>query len=143
MVALLLPAPLAAQAGWDLQGHLAVLVRDSTFVGPGIGGGLRLGRGLRLAATVTPGWRAPDGWGGRGEAKLAYHLYPPRPTGVGWYLAGGLAGEIDADGTRGFALVLLGVEVRPWRGGGLFAELGVGGGGRVAAGYRAVRLRRR
>lgn len=137
---LVLARPLSAQRGWDAQGQAIVLVRDSVMVSGGVGGGIRFGRGLRVAATVGPGWIAPDLWGGRGEAIIAYHLYPVRPGGVGWYLGGGVAGELAEGDLRGLMLLLLGAELRPWQGGGLFAEVGVGGGLRFAAGYRTIKL---
>ena len=141
--ALLLAPPLAAQRGWDAQAHALVLARDSSVVAGGVGAGLRLGRGLRLGATAGAGWMAPDVWVGRTEVVVAYHLYPVRPGRAGWYLGGGVAAELARGRVRGLVLALLGVEARPWRGGGLFAEVGVGGGVRVAAGYRLIRLQRR
>jgi hypothetical protein len=140
---LLVAPPLAAQGGWDVQVHALVLARDSTLVAGGLGAGLRVGRGLRLGATVAGGWMAPGVVAGRTEVMVTYHLYPTRPGRAGWYVGGGLAAELARGRARGLVLALVGVEARPWRGGGLFAEVGVGGGARVAAGYRTVRLARR
>lgn len=140
LACLLLARSLAAQRGWDAQGQVMVLARDSVMVTAGAGAGIRLGRGLRVAATAGPGWIAPDRWAGRGEAIVAYHLYPMRPGGAGWYLGAGVAGELTDGDLRGLMLLLLGVELHPWRGGGLFAEVGVGGGVRFAAGYRITKL---
>jgi hypothetical protein len=58
------------------------------------------------------------------------------------YLSGGLALEARSDDLRGLLLLALGVEAGPWAGGGWFAEVGVGGGVRVAFGLRRIRLRR-
>ena len=77
------------------------------------------------------------------ELLVAYHVSTPRPGGVGAYAAAGLATELSRGDARALAVALLGVEGRPWSGGGLFAELGIGGGFRVAAGYRMIRLRPR
>jgi hypothetical protein len=140
---LLVAPPVAAQRGWDAQVHALVLARDSTLVTGGLGAGIRVGRGLRLAATMSGGWMAPDVMAGRSEVMVVYHLYPARPTRAGWYVGGGLAAELARGRGRGLVQALLGVEARPWRGGGLFAEVGVGGGVRIAAGYRTVRLARR
>jgi hypothetical protein len=114
--------------------HALVLARDSSMVAGGVGAGMRFGRGLRVGATLSSGWLAPDAWAGRGEALVAYHLYPVRPGGAGWYLAGGVAAELVRGQVRGLVQALLGVEARPWRGGGLFAEVGVGEvrGGRLS-----------
>ncbi len=143
LLALLAAQPLAAQRGWDVAGQATALVRDSTLLAGALGAGVRFPRGLRLSATAGPGWLTPDRLAGRGEVLLAYHLYPLRPSRPGWYVAGGIAGEMASGDVRGLLVALLGVEARPWRGGGLFAELGVGGGLRLAAGYRAIRLTRR
>jgi len=136
----LVAPPLIAQRGWDAQAHVLVLARDSSVVAAGLGAGLRFGRGLRLGATAGTGWMAPDVWMGRAELIVAYHLYPVRPLRAGWYVGGGVAAELARGQVAGLIQALFGVEARPWRGGGLFAEVGVGGGVRVAAGYRTVRL---
>jgi len=132
--------PAAAQRGWDAQGHVVALGRDSTLVAGGVGAGLRLGRGLRVGATLSAGALTSGGAAGRGEALLAYHVSPPRQGGVGVYAAAGVAGEVHGGETRGLIVALIGVEARPWNGGGWFGEGGVGGGVRVAAGYRLIRL---
>ena len=139
---LLLPVPVAAQRGWDAQAGAIGLVRDSSVVVGGLGAGLRFGRGMRAALTLASGWVAPDAAVGRAEATLAYHLFPQRPGRAGWYLGAGVAAELARGHVRGLVLALLGVEARPWRGGGVFAEFGVGGGLRVAVGYRSIRLAR-
>ena len=71
---------------------------------------------------------------------VAASLAGTRPGGAGWYLGGGVAGELTDGDLRGLMLLLLGVELHAWRGGGLFAEVGVGGGLRLAAGYRLITL---
>jgi hypothetical protein len=80
------------------------------------------------------------GAAGRGEALLTYHVSPPRQGGVGVYAGAGIAGEVHAGEVRGLIVALIGVEARPWSGGSWFVEAGVGGGGRVVAGYRMIRL---
>lgn len=137
------PAPAAAQRGWDAQGQALALVRDSTWIGGGLGAGMRFGRGLRLGGTLGAAWASPDAAGGRAELLVAYHVSRPRPGGVGVYAAAGLATELSRGDARALAVALLGVEARPWSGGGLFAELGIGGGLRLAAGYRVIRLQPR
>jgi len=134
---------LAAQRGWDVQGHALVLGRDSTLVGGGVGGGLRIQGGLRVAVTASAGWLAPDTWAGRGEVVAAYHLPSVRPRSPGLYIGGGVAGEAWSGDVRGMILALIGIEQRPRAGGGWFGEIGVGGGVRFAVGYRVIRLARR
>ena len=135
--------PAAAQRGWDAQVHAMALARDSTVVAGGAGAGWRVGRGLRLATTVSAGALTSGGAVGRGEALLAYHVSPPRRGGVGVYVGAGVAGEMHRGDVRGLIAALIGVEARPWNGGGWFLEAGMGGGVRVAAGYRLIRLARR
>jgi hypothetical protein len=137
------PSGLHAQRGWDVQGQAMALVRDSSWIGGGLGGGVRFGRGMRVAGTAGVGWAAPDGVAGRGEILVGYHLNPPRPEGIGVYAAAGAAAEVARGVWRGLIVALLGVEVRPWLGGGLFAEAGIGGGVRLVVGYRMIRMPRR
>jgi len=56
------------------------------------------------------------------------------------YAGAGVAGEVHGGDVRGLLVALLGLEARPWSGGGWFLEAGVGGGVRLAAGYRLIRL---
>jgi hypothetical protein len=133
-------APVLAQRGWDGQVHAVALVRDSALLAGGVGGGLRVGRGLRVAATLSGGVTTPGGPAGRGEALLTYHVSRPREGGVGVYAGAGVAGEVLGGDVHGLVVALLGVEARPWSGGGWFVEGGVGGGARLAAGYRLIRL---
>jgi hypothetical protein len=135
--------PAAAQRGWDVQAHVLTLARDSTLVAGGAGAALRAGRGLRLAATVSAGALTSGGAVGRGEALLAYHVSPPRRGSVGVYVGAGVAGELQGGDVRGLITALVGVEARPWSGGGWFLEAGLGGGVRLAAGYRLIRLAQR
>jgi hypothetical protein len=140
LLAVVAAMPAAAQRGWDAHVHALALVRDSTLLAGGVGGGLRMGRGLRIGATLSGGGLVEGGAAGRGEAMLAYHLSPPREGSVGAYAGAGIAGEVHGGDVRGLIIALLGVEARPWGRGGWFVEAGVGGGVRLAAGYRAIRL---
>lgn len=138
-----LPGSLRAQRGWDAQIHGIALLRDSALVGGGMGAGIRFRGGLRAAATASGGWLGGHRVAGRVELLAAYHLPPTRPTHPSVYLGGGIALEARQHDVRGLVLLALGVEARPWMGGGWFAELGVGGGLRVAVGYRQIRLKSR
>ena len=137
-----MPGGLAAQRGWDAQMHVQALARDSMLGVLGAGGGFRLGGGLRAAATASWGWLAPHHTAGRMELVASFHLPPMHPRHPDVYLSGGLAVEARSDDLREFLLVALGIEARPWAGGGWFAELGVGGGVRVVLGLRRITLRR-
>lgn len=140
-VGLAAPLPAAAQRGWDAQVHAIGVVSDSSFFGLGAGVGLRAGRGVGLGATTSAGWLAPDRIAGRAELLVYYHLPATRPGRPGVYGGAGVAADAREDDLRGLAVVVIGVEAPPARQGGWFVEVGVGGGLRLAAGYRAIRLR--
>jgi hypothetical protein len=134
------PAGLEAQRGHDLQVQALSLVGATTFLGVGGGVGLRAGLGTRLALTAAGGWLESAGAAGRIEALATYHLgslLRPRPSFYGGAGVGATATDADL---AGHLVVVLGLEARP--GGGFFVEAGVGGGVRVAAGYRVTTWRR-
>ena len=137
LVGLLVPVPLSAQRGHDLQLHAIGLVGGREFVGVGGGAGLRFGSGLRAALVVSGGWLEPNRVAGRAELLASFHLAPFSRAGPTVYGGGGVA-ALAADSLRGYLVLLLGLEARPAAGGGWFAEAGVGGGVRVALGYRAI-----
>jgi len=90
-----------------------------------------------LAAGVAGGEAAA-----RGEVAAHFLLNPAARRGAGWYGGGGLAGVAGrAEGVR--VQVVLGVDGRPAGPAGWSLELGVGGGVRLAAGYRWRVLRPR
>lgn len=106
---------------------------------PFVGGGL--GLAWRTAARFTVDLNAVVGvqeraLAGRGEALVAFHLDPFRPRGVSPYAGGGIAAVVRSGATAEYLVLLLGVESRPGRRRGWFAELGVGGGVRGALGAR-------
>lgn len=102
-----------------------------------VGGGyaaLRVSRRFRLSLAAGVG--GSDGRiAGRGELLAHFLLAPRARRGVGGYAAAGVAavgGPVD----QGYLVFTLGVESRPGAGSGWFLEGGVGGGARLAAGYR-------
>ncbi len=137
LVGLVFPAPVSAQRGHDLQLHAIGLVGGRELVGVGGGAGLRFGRGLRAALVVSGGWLEPGRAGGRAELLATFHLAPFRRAGSTVYGGGGVA-ALAADSLRGYLVLLIGLEARPAAGGGWFAEAGIGGGVRLALGYRAI-----
>lgn len=71
----------------------------------------------------------------RGELAGHFLLHPERVGGTGLYLGGGLA--VSRGKSRGEQLVVLvGLEGSPGASGGWVLEVGLGGGVRVAAGWR-------
>jgi hypothetical protein len=102
-----------------------------------VGGGtaaLRTSSRTRLSAALGAG--VSDGRGAwRGEVVAQFLLNPTRRAGVGAYAAGGVAavgGPVD----EGYLILALGLESRPGGHDGWFVEAGVGGGTRLAAGWR-------
>lgn len=84
---------------------------------------------------VVAGGLAGERAAARGELAAHFLLNPHAAEGVGWYAGGGVAGTLGA--AEGVWLVaVLGVEARPGGRRGWFVEGGVGGGVRVAAGWR-------
>lgn len=71
----------------------------------------------------------------RGEAVWQFRLEPAAEHGVGVYLGGGLAAQA-AESTHGFLIATVGLETSPGGSSGWLVELGVGGGVRLALGYR-------
>jgi hypothetical protein len=106
---------------------------DPVFAGGGLYAAVRPSPRVRVALTASAG-----GIGGdlafRGEL-LGHFLLTPLARGAGVYLGGGAALLADGD-ARGYVVALVGVESRPAARSGWFVEGGVGGGARVAAGWR-------
>jgi hypothetical protein len=71
----------------------------------------------------------------RGELLAHFLLNPEKRQGAGFYLAGGAAAA-KASGTTGYLVLTIGVEERPAAASGWNLEAGVGGGPRLAFGYR-------
>jgi hypothetical protein len=100
----------------------------------GVSAGLRTSRRTRVS--VAAGVGAVDGevaW--RGELLAHFLLSPGRRRGAGFYGAGGVA-VVGGPVEQGYVVLTLGLEERPGARSGWFVEAGVGGGARLAAGYR-------
>ncbi len=118
---------------WQVQSVTTVLADH--FLGWGVGYAVRPPGRLRFGGALNAG-SLEGALGGRAEAFLAFHVNPGRENGFGPYAAAGLAANINRAGARGYLEVLLGLEQHPGRRTGWFLEAGVGGGLRLAAGYR-------
>lgn len=104
----------------------------------------RGGAGLYLARRVGPRMRlslfggaggGDGGASGRGEALVHLLVAPSRRRGAAPYLAGGLGLDV-ADRSEARLVALVGLEGSPGGRGGWVLEGGVGGGWRLAAGWR-------
>jgi len=120
-------------------GGTAVLA-ERGFWGPELGVARRPGGQGRFALTVAGG-DYDRVLGIRVEGTAQFLLRPAERRGVGPYAGLGLA-FMGAEGTRGagYLTALLGVESAPGRSRGWYAELGLGGGVRLAVGHRWRRL---
>ena len=123
-----------AQRGREVGAGVVATASDPALGVATVSGALRTSRRMRVSATVGAG--VSDGraaW--RGELLAHFLLSPGRLRGPGLYGAGGVA-VVGGPVEQGYLVVTLGLEDRPAARAGWFVEAGVGGGARLAAGYR-------
>ena len=130
----ILSAPVSAQSLTEVGGQVVVTTADPTAVVAGPTLARRVGRRDRLAFTLGLG-AAGGELAGRGEALWQFLLSPDARGRPGVYLGAGLAASVAPD-WRGWVVAAAGVDWNPGGGSGWMAEVGVGGGVRVALGYR-------
>jgi hypothetical protein len=134
-----LPGAAAAQrrlTAWEAGvGGLAALAAASFFGGT-LAAAYRPGGQTRAAAALAAGV-LEDRAAVRAEVTAQFVLTPSARGGVSPYAGLGLAWQ-GAEGVRGavYLLGVVGVESAPGRRVGWYAEAGVGGGARFAAGVR-------
>jgi hypothetical protein len=134
-------APLHAQrlAVVEASAGAALTVARQTMGGVELGAGYRPGGQSRAALAVDVG--SEDGRvAARGQLTAQFLVTPAARRGAGLYggIGVAVAGRRGAPG-RGYVALLLGLEAAPGGGarrGGWYAELGLAGGARVAAGWR-------
>jgi hypothetical protein len=129
-----LVAPASAQRVTELGVQAIGTAADPAVVVAGVYGAIRTSHRTRISAALGAGVSDGDG-AFRGELLAHFLLNPMRRTGAGVYGAGGIAlaeGPVD----QGYVVVTLGIEGRPGAPSGWFIEAGVGGGARLAVGYR-------
>jgi hypothetical protein len=125
-------------------GAVCLLAR-SDFWGAEAGVARRVGQG-RVAVLGAGGWQ-DGGTALRAEARAQFLVLPAAGGreggggGAGYYAGLGLA-FAGAERRRGAAYltVAIGVELAAWRTRGVYAEIGLGGGVRIAAGLRWRRV---
>lgn len=130
--------PAAAQRVTEVGFQATAAFSDPALAVAGVTGAVRLSERGRLALSLGAG--GSDGaiaW--RGEAAGHFLLSPRRREGVAAYGGGGVA-VVGGPVERGYLLLTLGLESAPGSRSGWFAEAGVGGGVRLAAGWRWRRL---
>ena len=128
----------AEQAGAQQARELGVgVIATASDPALGVGafyGALRTSRRMRISAAAGAGV-SDERAAWRGELLAHFLLSPDQRQGAGLYGAGGIAvvgGPVD----EGYLVLTLGLEGRPAAPSGWFVEAGVGGGARLAAGYR-------
>jgi len=133
--------PLAAQHAVEYGVHAVATFAMPDLVAGGGYAAVRSGERARLALTLAAGTADGD-VAFRGEL-LGHFLLSPRATqGVGFYALGGAAvADVESTGdTQGHMVLGLGMESRPGARSGWALEAGIGGGLRIALGYRWRRL---
>ncbi len=130
----MLPAMLSAQAPREFGIETLALLRDSSLVGGAIVGALRVTHRTRVNLAAALGGRA-GGVGARAELTGHFLLNPGLLHGVGMYGGGGLAVE-QQNATRGYLELIVGAETNPGASHGWIVEAGLGGGVRLAVGWR-------
>jgi hypothetical protein len=128
LAALAAAGPATAQQVKELGVQVTATWSDPALVVAGVSGAIRISERSRVSAAVGDG-----AW--RGELLGHFLLAPRRRSGLGPYAAGGLS-VVGGPVERGYVVLTLGIESRPGSRSGWFLELGVGGGARIAAGWR-------
>ncbi|MGH7528322.1 MAG: hypothetical protein ACREMX_16635 [Gemmatimonadales bacterium] len=134
VAALAAAPPLAGQEVRELGIQATLTASDPVLGVAGLYGALRPSQRTRISAAAGAG--GSDGeaaW--RGELLLHFLLNPAAQGRPGAYLAGGIA-AVGGPVERGYLVVTLGFEANPGSASGWFVEAGVGGGARLAGGYR-------
>jgi len=106
------------------------------FYGAGVGLAWRDDQRDRIAPALAVGTFGDGKLGIRADVAYHFLLDPVKRSGSAVYGGGGLTVAVRGGHVVPYALLVLGVEGAPGGRGGLFAEVGVGGGARLAVGYR-------
>jgi hypothetical protein len=132
-VVLLSPAPVLAQ-GRELGFGAIGTVSDPALAVGSLYAALRTSSRTRVSGSLGVGVSGDElAW--RGEL-LGHFLFSPEDRRKpGFYFAGGVA-LVDGPFRRGYLVLTLGLEARPSGSSGWAVETGVGGGFRLAVGYR-------
>jgi hypothetical protein len=123
----------------EASGGAAIAVARHTMAGVEVGAGYRPGGQSRVALAVDVGTEEGRA-AGRAQLTAQFLVTPAARRGAGLYggIGVAVAGRRGTPG-RGYLALLLGLEAAPGGGarrGGWYAELGLAGGARVAAGWR-------
>jgi hypothetical protein len=131
-----LPGQARAQGVRELQVHAVGMASRPFFGGAGGALAFRDRDRNRWQGALAAGFVDGRGMGARGDFVYHFLLDPRKRQGSAVYGGGGLTALIAAGRVRPYALLVVGAENAPGGSGGSFVELGVGGGVRLAVGYR-------
>lgn len=126
--------PVSAQVTKERGAQVTALSGRPAFLGAGVVWGWRPGLRDRVVIHGALG-AAEHQMAARVEASWQFMLSPRTERGVGAYVGGGIAGQF-AETSHGWLLLTAGLEQNPGGSRGWSLELGVGGGMRLALGYR-------
>jgi hypothetical protein len=132
--ALALVSPAAAQQGKEAGFQAIVTASDPVLGVAGFYGALRTSIRTRLSAGLGGGVSSGE-LAARGELLGHFLLSPGQSRGAGFYFAGGVA-AVAGPKPQGYLVITAGLEERPASRSGWALEVGVGGGVRIAGGYR-------
>jgi len=132
-------APLSAQrlSAVEAGAGAALTVARHTLAAVEVGAGYRPGGQSRIAFAFDAGLEDKQ-MAARAQLTAQFLVTPAARRGTGVYggIGVAIAGRRGTSG-RGYLALLLGLEAAPGRRGGWYAELGLAGGARIAAGWRS------
>jgi hypothetical protein len=128
-------APCRAQVREIQAWGLAVASRPALYAA-GVGLAWRDNQRSRIAPALAFGALGNGRFGARADCAIHFLLDPDKRTGTAIYGGGGLTAAVAGGRVTPYALLVLGAENAPGGAGGSFIEVGVGGGVRLAIGYR-------
>ncbi len=134
VVALGWAPPMPAQQAREIGVQALATASDPALAVGALYAALRPSTRTRLSVSAGAGISSGEP-AVRGELLGHFLLSPNKLVGTGLYFAGGVA-VVAGPVERGYLVLTLGIEDRPGAANGWMAELGVGGGARVALGYR-------
>jgi hypothetical protein len=128
--------PVPAQAVRETQLWGVAAASKPALYAAGLGLAWRDEQRIRVAPAVALGSFSDGRFGARADLAIHFLLDPAKRAGGAIYGGGGLSAAVGGGRVTPYALLVLGVEGAPGGGGGSFMEIGVGGGVRLAIGYR-------
>jgi hypothetical protein len=133
--ALAAAAPCRAQVREVQVWGLAVASQPALYAA-GVGLAWRDNQRSRIAPALALGALGSGRFGARADLAIHFLLDPYKREGTAIYGGGGLTAWVAGGRVTPYALLVLGAEKAPGGAGGSFIEIGVGGGVRLAIGYR-------